>query len=214
MPVLDQVRFDRSGHLMRVSFRFLALLSVLSLVAMPAETSAQQRRRQGVAQQRAPQLKVPPIQVIGNFSNPDDAQSAIFSPDGKLVALAGYSGLTLWDTASGRPVRSLTQRPYFTANAFSEDGRMMVTGHKDGIVRIWDIETGSVSNAAAAIPARGKSKTGTVGRPRTDPHAVGRSARRILRHRRQRRGRHDLEPCGKADGFDGAAAGRQHPAHP
>ena len=146
---------------MRVSFRLVAALSVLSMAAMPAETSAQQRRRQGPAQERAPAVKVLPIQVIGNFSNPDDAQSAIFSPDGKLVALSGDSGLTLWDTASGRPVRSLTQRPYFTANAFSEDGRMMVTGHKDGIVRIWDIETGAVSNAATATPARGKSKTGT-----------------------------------------------------
>ena len=106
-------------------------------------------------------MKVLPIQVIGNFSSPEDAQSATFSPDGKLVALSGYSGLTLWDTASGRPVRSLTQRPYFTANAFSEDGRMMVTGHKDGIVRVWDNETGAVSNAAAPPPARGKSKTGT-----------------------------------------------------
>jgi hypothetical protein len=106
---------------MRVSLRLVALLSVLSLVSMPAETSAQQRRRQGPAQERAPQVKVLPIQVIGNFSSPEDAQSATFSPDGKLVALSGYSGLTLWDTASGRPVRSLTQRPYFTANAFSED---------------------------------------------------------------------------------------------
>ena len=110
-------------------------------------------------------MKVLPIQVIGNFSSPEDAQSATFSPDGKLVALSGYSGLTLWDTASGRPVRSLTQRPYFTANAFSEDGRMMVTGHKDGIVRVWDNETGAVSNAAAPPPARGKSKTGTPEAP-------------------------------------------------
>ena len=49
-------------------------------------------------------MKVLPIQVIGNFSSPEDAQSATFSPDGKLVALSGYSGLTLWETprADGR----------------------------------------------------------------------------------------------------------------
>ena len=75
---------------MRVSLRLVALLSVLSLVSMPAETSAQQRRRQGPAQERAPQVKVLPIQVIGNFSSPEDAQSATFSPDGKLVALSGF----------------------------------------------------------------------------------------------------------------------------
>lgn len=140
---------------MRVSLRLVALLSVLSLVSMPAETSAQQRRRQGPAQERAPQVKVLPIQVIGNFSSPEDAQSATFSPDGKLVALSGYSGLTLWDTASGRPVRSLTQRPYFTANAFSEDeliaaglGQRAISsgdiGAERGGILLWEADTGKL----------------------------------------------------------------------
>jgi WD40 repeat protein len=148
---------------MRFSFRLVALLSALSFALVPADSSAQQRRRQGPAQDRGPQVKVLPISVVGNFSDPENAQSAIFSPDGKIVALIPYSsGIALWDTASGRLLRSLTQRPYFMASAFSEDGRMMMTGHKDGTVRIWDIETGAVSQAAAP---RGKSKTGKIEDP-------------------------------------------------
>jgi WD40 repeat protein len=148
---------------MRFSFRLVALLSVLSFALMPADSSAQQRRRPGPAQDRGPQVKVLPISVVGNFSNPESAQRAIFSPDSRVVALIPYSsGVALWDTASGRLLRTLTQRPHFMASAFSEDGRMMVTGHKDGTVRIWDIETGAVSLAAAP---RGKSKTGKVEDP-------------------------------------------------
>lgn len=147
---------------MRFSFRLTVLLSLSCLVLVPADSSAQQRRR-APAQDRGPQVKVLPIGVVGNFSNPENAQHALFSPDGRIVALVPFSsGITLWDTANGRPLRTLTQRPYFTASAFSEDGRQMVTGHKDGTVRIWDIETGAVSQPAAP---RGKSKTGKVEDP-------------------------------------------------
>jgi WD40 repeat protein len=160
---LEVLKLDQRGSWMRFSFRLMALLSVLSFALLPADSSAQQRRRPGPAQDRGPQVKVLPIGVVGNFSNPEDAQNAIFSPDSKIVALIPYSsGVTLWDAGSGRPLRSLTQRPYFTASAFSEDGRQMVTGHKDGTVRIWDIETGSVTQPAAP---RGKSKTGKVEDP-------------------------------------------------
>ncbi len=150
-----------------------------------------------------------PIGVVGNFSNPEDAQNAIFSPDGKVVALIPFSsGITLWDTASGRPLRSLTQRPYFTASAFSEDGRQMVTGHKDGTVRVWDIETGAV------IAGRGTARQveNRQGRgPRPDPYRLGRSARRIVRHLRWRRRGHDLEPDKQEAGAHGTEP-RRHDA--
>jgi WD40 repeat protein len=149
---------------MRVSFRLIAVLSVLSLVMMPGDVSAQRRRQGGAPPAKQPAVKVLPISVIGNFVTPEIATDATFSPDGKLVALSTYSsGIMLWDTGSGRLVRLLTQRPHFMASAFSEDGRQMVTAHKDGTLRIWDLETGAAS-APLSIP-RGKGKTGKVEDP-------------------------------------------------
>ncbi|MET0868291.1 MAG: WD40 repeat domain-containing protein [Pseudorhodoplanes sp.] len=138
-------------------------MSVLSLAFVPGDASAQfqqQRRPQGAAaSSKQATVKVLPAGVIGNFVSPEIATEATFSPDGKVVALSTFSsGIMLWDTASGRLVRVLSQRPHFMASAFTEDGRQMVTGHKDGTLRIWDIETGAVS-APLSVP-RGKGKTG------------------------------------------------------
>jgi WD40 repeat protein len=131
---------------------------------MPGDVSAQRRRQGGTPAAKQPAVKVLPISVIGNFVTPEIATDATFSPDGKLVALSTYSsGIMLWDTGSGRLVRLLTQRPHFMASAFSEDGRQMVTVHKDGTLRIWDLETG-VASAPLSVP-RGKGKTGKVEDP-------------------------------------------------
>ena len=148
----------------RRSLLLLALVSLISIAILPDDSDAQQRRPQGnPAASRQAAVKVPPIGVIGNFSNPEAASEAMFSPDSKLIALSTpSSGVLLWDTSSGRLLRVLTQRPSFMASAFTEDGRQMVTAHKDGTLRLWDLETGA---ATTLTIARGKSKTGKVEDP-------------------------------------------------
>jgi WD40 repeat protein len=159
---------------MQAWFRRVAVLSILSVAFTPDHGFSQfqpfqqqpqkQQRRQAAPAAKQAVVRVLPPSVIGNFVNPEIATDATFSPDGKLVALSTFSsGIMLWDTASGRLVRLLTQRPHFMANAFSEDGRQMVTAHKDGTLRIWDLETGTAS-APLSVP-RGKGKTGKVEDP-------------------------------------------------
>jgi WD40 repeat protein len=72
----------------------------------------------------------------------------VFSPDGKLLAVSenGNSTLHLWDTATGREVRSVRASPFCLA--FSPDGRTLagetgvaVAGGLKGKVTLWDVAT-------------------------------------------------------------------------
>jgi serine/threonine protein kinase/WD40 repeat protein len=71
--------------------------------------------------------------------------AAEFSPDGKLVALAGQPAavVRLFDTVTGEEKRALTRT---TAQigllAFSADGRLLAAVGRDGSVRVWECATG------------------------------------------------------------------------
>ena len=91
--------------------------------------------------------------IVGNFSDPQDADRATFSPDGRILTVSGFrNDLTLWDLSSGLPIRTLPARAYLTGTVFSNDGQRMLTGHKDGVVRLWDTESGAVLDGFRAKP--------------------------------------------------------------
>lgn len=67
-----------------------------------------------------------------------------FSPDGKKLVSAGADGaINLWDTVTGKEIRSLRGHDGdVTSVAFSPDGRALVSGGWDGTVRLWDAQSG------------------------------------------------------------------------
>jgi len=73
-----------------------------------------------------------------------------YSPDGRLVAATGTTGLAgLWDAASGHLVGDVWQAaaPGAQANGvtFTPDGTRLLTGDNDGLLRLWTVGTGGLA---------------------------------------------------------------------
>lgn len=63
-----------------------------------------------------------------------------FSPDGRYLAVGGAPGLQLWELASGRIARRVTDHPgTVTAVTFSPDGRRLITGNSKGLTLVWNL---------------------------------------------------------------------------
>ena len=84
-----------------------------------------------------------------NFLSPIDI--AIFSPDGKRIAVGQGSSLRVWDTGTGRQLvhwHPFPESPYvphfgsITDFAFSPEGRYLASVGLDRTAKIWDVETG------------------------------------------------------------------------
>lgn len=114
--------------------------------------------------------------VVGNFSHPQYADGAIFSPDGRVLAATSYSGgVTLWDLSSGLPLRTLMARAHLTGTVFTSDGKRILTAHKDGALRIWDSEAGAVLQALRVNPHGDSAEPEPIiglGIDRTAEHAI------------------------------------------
>ncbi len=77
---------------------------------------------------------------------------AVFSPDGRHIAVAQPSSLRVWDTETGRqlvrwhPFPESTYRPHFgsiTDVAFSPQGRYLASVGLDRTAKVWDVEAGT-----------------------------------------------------------------------
>jgi WD40 repeat protein len=71
------------------------------------------------------------------------AGSVAFSPDGSLLAAVVWnpSSILVWELASGRRVFQARDHIHEFV-CFTPDGRTVVSGCNDGIIRMWDLATG------------------------------------------------------------------------
>jgi WD40 repeat protein len=70
-------------------------------------------------------------------------QSLAFSPDGRLLAVAGGHDVLVWNVPDRSHHGRLTGHTKEVSSVcFSPDGTLLLTGSNDGTVRLWDAATG------------------------------------------------------------------------
>ena len=91
----------------------------------------------------------PELVLQTGYNNFFGATRLIFSPDGRLLATATFrsSTIKLWETATGRELRDLSNGGQNTNSlapvfAFSGDGRFLAAAAGNNSVKIWDVTTG------------------------------------------------------------------------
>ena len=79
----------------------------------------------------------------GTLLNPRSGINDIqYSPDGTRIAVASSLGVWLYALNSDEEPRLLkTDRPSVFSISFSPDGITLASGHRDGLVRLWDVNT-------------------------------------------------------------------------
>lgn len=82
--------------------------------------------------------------TIGEGQHRDILFDAEFSPDGSILATAGYDrDIHLWDFATGKLLRSMTAHNGAVYDlAFAPDGTVIASASGDGTCKIWQVATG------------------------------------------------------------------------
>jgi len=82
-----------------------------------------------------------------------EVKAVVVSESANTVASIGADGQSqVWSLSSGRKIASFSAEEDKGAQALAltADGKMAVTGHKDGVVRLWDTATGKEVRSFAA----------------------------------------------------------------
>jgi WD40 repeat protein/serine/threonine protein kinase len=86
-----------------------------------------------------------------------------FSPDDRWLGVAYFGGLVaVFETDSGQRITTLDQHSKSVVSArFLPDGESVITASPDGSVRVWDLNTGSLSGEVHYAPAHRGSEIST-----------------------------------------------------
>jgi len=80
-----------------------------------------------------------------------DGYAVDISADGQMVACGGsFESTMIWNTQSHALRRKLTPGVHTLACRFSSSGDVIVTGHSDGSIRSWSVESGDMQQTIVA----------------------------------------------------------------
>jgi WD40 repeat protein len=79
--------------------------------------------------------------LVRSWSGPRKFFGVAFAPDGRTLAAGDEAGrITLWDAVSGKALRTLDGHSLgVNVLRFSSDGRTLISGGKDRIIRVWKL---------------------------------------------------------------------------
>ena len=109
--------------------------------------------------------------------NTNWVEDVAFGPDGKTLASGGLNGIIrIWNTETGKQEQAFMENSFandlaaqsaaVTVVMFNSDGNVLVSGHKNGSIRLLDMDTGKViqtlrghADAVSSISFRPDGKT-------------------------------------------------------
>ncbi|MBD3325791.1 hypothetical protein GF339_14495 [candidate division KSB3 bacterium] len=126
--------------IMKSSIRHLFSMAVLLLLAGCAEVAVQEETP--LVLPTGAELRTP--QLVVQTGHSKEITSLAFSPDGKVLASSsGDETVTLWHSATGKELRSLSGHSRgVAAVAISPDGTLVASGSWDETVKLWHLPTG------------------------------------------------------------------------
>ncbi|KAF9061080.1 WD40-repeat-containing domain protein [Rhodocollybia butyracea] len=76
-------------------------------------------------------------------------RSVAFSPDGKHILSLSHEAACIWDAYTGTEIITITtpMGPSAYSVAFTPNGKQIVVGYSDTLLRIWDVQTGALVSA-------------------------------------------------------------------
>lgn len=78
---------------------------------------------------------------IGHTSN---VLSLNITPDGKILVSGGLDGIRLWDLVNKRPLATLVHYNNISKITISPDGQILASGDTQGVVKLWDLNSGQL----------------------------------------------------------------------
>jgi len=76
------------------------------------------------------------------FGDSNEVSSAEYSPDNKYIASSTANSLLIWEAANGKKIKILEEGKLYWSASWSIDGKNIVSVDDDGVINIWDVETG------------------------------------------------------------------------
>ena len=80
----------------------------------------------------------------------EQALTVAFSPNGRMLAAAGFSkAILIWDARTGNALRTLEgpKRTTRRSIVFSSDGKLLIGCGDDGVVHLWNAQTGALERS-------------------------------------------------------------------
>lgn len=89
---------------------------------------------------------IPAGNLLKKLVMPNGKIAMEFSPNSQFALTADAGTIYLWSIPLGEIIKTFKQPSSINLATFSPDGQTVLTGSLDGIIRLWDIKTGSIIN--------------------------------------------------------------------